>query len=56
MESETVVTGIASYESLVDFNVFHTHEDSDDELYVPVKYDIADILEQHTNGRNPLKF
>ena len=56
MESETVVTGIASYESLVDFNVFHTHEDSDDERYVPVKYDIADILEQHTNGRNPLKF
>ena len=56
MENETVVTGIASYESLVDFNVFHTHEDSDGELYVPVKYDIADILEQHTKGRNPLKF
>ena len=51
--AETVIT---SYESLVDFNVFHYHEDSEGESYVPVKYDIGDLIEQHAKGENPLKF
>ena len=55
-ENEAMETGIASYESLVDFNVFHTHEDSEGGLYIPVKYDIVDIIEQHAKGKNPLKF
>ena len=55
-ETETIESGIASYEGLVDFNVFHTHEDSVGELYVPVKYDLGDVIDQHVTGRNPLKF
>ena len=51
-----VDTKLCSYESLVDYNVFHSHEDNEGELYVPVKYDIVDLMEQHMEGKNPLKF
>ena len=53
LDSETEV---CSYESLVDFNVLHIHEDHEGELYVPVKYDIMDLIEQHLKGDNPLKY
>ena len=52
---EDVETKLCSYESLVDFNVFHYHEDNKGELYVPVKYDILDLMEQHLREDNPLK-
>lgn len=55
-ETVAAETGIASYESLVDFNVFHTHEDNEGEAYIPVKYDVDDLIEQHAKGKNPLKF
>ena len=25
-------------------------------MYVPVKYDISDLIEQHAKGTNPLKY
>lgn len=52
------VTGhvICPFENLVDCNVFHIHKDSSGNLYIPVKYDIDDLMEQHVNERNPLKF
>lgn len=48
--------GLYAYESLVDYSVFHTHENGLGELFIPVKYDIDDLLEQHVKGTNPLKF
>ena len=53
--SEEVETKLCPYESLVDFNVLHGHEDKEGELYVPVKYDIADLMAQHLKGNNALK-
>ena len=55
-ETVAAESGITSYESVVDFNVFHTHQDSEGENYVPVKYDVGDLIEQHAKGENPLKF
>ena len=55
-ETEAMETGIASYENLVDYNVFHTQEDNLGKLYVPVKCDINDVIAEHVKGRNPLKF
>ena len=54
-KTKAMETGIA-YENLVDYNVFHNHEDNLGELYVAVKYDIDDVIAQHVKGRNPLKF
>ena len=45
---------VYSYESLVDYNVFHIKKDSNGTLYVPVKYDLDDIMEEHVYERNPL--
>ena len=42
------------YESLVDFNVFHLKYDKVGNSYIPTKYYIDDIVEQHANGNNPL--
>ena len=47
---------ICVYESLVDFSVLHIRTGRLDELYVPVKYDIDDLVEQHLQGTNPIKF
>lgn len=47
---------VCSYDSIVDFNVLHIHKDSTGEMYVPVKYDIQDLMEEHIKGENPLKF
>ena len=50
---------ICAYENLVDFNVFHiceTDNGSIVERYVPLKYDINDIIELHVQGNNPLKY
>ena len=49
-------TELCSYESLVDFNVPRIHEANEGEQYVPVKYDIVDLIEQHLRGENPLKY
>ena len=54
--SEEVETKLCPYESLVDFNILHLHEDNEGGLYVPMKYDIADLMEQHLKGDNPLKY
>ena len=45
---------VYSYESLVDYNVFRIKKDSYGTLYVPVKYDLDDIMEEHVYERNPL--
>ena len=45
---------VYSYESLVDYNVFHIKKDSNGTLYVQVKYDLDDIMEEHVYERNPL--
>ena len=47
---------ICPYESLVDFNVLHVHKGCSGEMYVPTKYDIDDLIVQHLNETNPLKF
>ena len=44
------------YESLVDFNVFHLKNDTVGNCYIPTKYCIDDIVEQHIKGSNPLHF
>jgi len=44
---------ICSYESLVDYNVFHILE-NDGSLYVSVKYDIDDVVEEHCKEQNCL--
>lgn len=54
--SDTLTHSICSYESLVDYNVFHVHVNHLEEMYIPVKYDICDLMEQHVKGKNPLKF
>ena len=54
--SEEVETKLCPYESLVDFNILHLHEDNEGGLYVPMKYDITDLMEQHLKGDNPLKY
>jgi hypothetical protein len=45
---------VFSYESIVDYNVFHIKKDHYGNQYVPVKYDIDDLMEEHVEGRNPL--
>lgn len=45
---------IVAYESLVDYNIFHKIHQSDGKFYVPVKYDINDLMEEHLKGSNPL--
>ncbi|CAB4011337.1 Hypothetical predicted protein [Paramuricea clavata] len=45
---------VFSYESIVDYNVFHIKKDHYGNQYVPVKYDIDDLMEDHVEGRNPL--
>ena len=45
---------ICSYERLVDFNVFHEKFDENSNIYIPVKYDIDDIIEEHCKDCNPL--
>lgn len=52
----TTETRLSSYESLVDFNVFHLKKDFTGNLYLPVKYNIDDIVEEHILGDNPLHF
>ena len=44
-----------SYENLVGYNVYHLKKAFDGNLFVPVKYCIKYILEEHLNGQNPLK-
>ena len=40
---------ICPYESLVDFNVLHVHEEGSGKMYVPTKYDIHNLIGQHLN-------
>ncbi len=54
VENEEDGKAIYSYDSLVDFNVFHCKKDQFGQKYVPVKYDLGDIIKEHAEGRNPL--
>lgn len=45
---------ISAYECLVDYNVFHKIYNENGNLYVSVKYDINDLLEEHYKGFNPI--
>ena len=45
---------LCSYERLVDYNVFHEKKDDLDNTYVSVKYDIDDLIEEHSKDFNPL--
>ena len=47
-------TRICSYERLVDYNVFHEKEDHASNTYIPVKYDLDDIVEEYWKDANPL--
>ena len=40
-----------SAEGLVDYNVFQVKKDQHGNTYVPVKYDLDDILEEHVEGQ-----
>ena len=53
-EIEEVRTRVCPYESLLDFNVFHPKKDQDGNHYVPVKYDLRDLMIEHVKGKNPL--
>jgi len=43
-----------SYNSIVDYNVFHIKTTADGNMYIPVKYDIDDLLEEHLHFYNPI--
>ena len=43
------------YKKLLDFNVYSLQEQNDS-LYIPLKYDLRDIIQQHIVGDNPLHF
>ena len=45
---------VCAYESLLDYNVFHLKRDEHGNKYVPVKYELDDIIEEHVQGCNPL--
>ena len=53
---DNLESSVCSYESLVNYNVLHIHDNNEGELYVPMKYDIVNIMEEHVKGRNPLKY
>ena len=40
---------ICPYERLVDFNVYHIKK-VEQELYIPIKYDVDDIVEEYAIG------
>jgi hypothetical protein len=48
-------TIICPYENIVDYNVFHIHEDNLRNMYITMKYDIKDLMAEHVRGCNPLK-
>lgn len=48
--------GLCPYERLVDFNVFHLKKNCAGDTFVPVKYDIVDLVQQHLMDKNPLKY
>ena len=45
---------LCCYQSLIDYNVFHVKNDKQGNLYIPTKYDIDDLVEQHYKSRNPI--
>ena len=47
-------SSVCSFESLVDYNVFHIKKDYNGNQYVPVKYDLDDVMEEHVDESNPL--
>ena len=53
-ETEEVSTRVCPYEVLLDFNVFHCKKDQNGNRYVPVKYDLRDLMTEHIQGENPL--
>lgn len=52
---EPPVVRFCSYDSLVDYNVFHVKKDKHKNEYVSVKYDIDDLLEEHMKLNNRLQ-
>ena len=50
-EKENVV---CPYENLVDYNIFHIKKDHHGNNYVPVKYDLDNLIDEHVQGQNPL--
>ena len=54
VENKEDEKAVCSYNSLVDFNVFHCKKGHLGQQYVPVKYDLGDIIKEHAEGRNPL--
>ena len=46
---------IISYESLLDYNVYHVREIEGRTVgFIPIKYSLSDLIEQHINDNNPL--
>ena len=45
---------ICPYEQLVDYNVCHKKMDHEGRTYIPVKYNLDDIVEEHFKNCNPL--
>ena len=41
---------------LLDFNIYQCVRTLDNDLVVPLKYDLNDIIEEHLLGTNPLHF
>ena len=41
--------------TMLDYNVYSTHE-LDGRIYVPLKYYLGDLIDQHVVGEHPLHF
>ena len=53
--NQTPVINFCSYESRVDYNIFHIKNDIHRNEYVSVNYDIDDLLEEYMKSNNPLQ-
>lgn len=45
-------TFVCPYEHIVDYNVYHVKK-NDNLMYIPLKYNVKDLLYEHTQDRNP---
>ena len=55
-KTSTMSPGLLSMGQSFAKMVLHVHKGRLNELYVPVKYDIDDLVEQRFKGTNPLTF
>ena len=50
-ETEEVSTHLCPYKVLLAFNIFHSKKDQNGNHYVPVKYNLRNIMNEHVQGK-----